>query len=96
MKGMSSNPFVVRKTTRDPALVSTALMPSVVPTTTKVTSSAARPAASRAETTVPTGSSGRDGTLARDHLPLSSSTATRSVNVPPVSIPTRIPIRSRL
>src|SRR3989442_12767853 len=62
-------------------------MPIVVPTTTTSTSAGSMPASASTAATVATGSSGFEGTLARNERP-ASSTATRSVNVPPVSMPT--------
>src|SRR6476619_6766405 len=94
MYGMSSKPFVVRYRTRAPRVVRTALIPIVVPTTTSSTSAGSMPASRSAASTVPTGSSGFDATLARNEWP-SASTATRSVNVPPVSIPTLIGMSAR-
>src|SRR6476659_583311 len=68
-------------------------MPIVVPTTTNVTSAGSKPAVPSAAEIAATGLAGFDGTLATYQRPLASSTATRSVNVPPVSIPTLTPMR---
>ena len=78
--------------TRAPRRVSTALMPMVVPTTTCSTSAASNDALSRAAATALTGLAGFDGTFATHVRPDAASDATRSVNVPPVSIPTLIPM----
>ena len=66
-------------------------MPIVVPTTTSSTSAGSISTPARAASIAATGSAGFDGTFARNDRP-SPSTATRSVNVPPVSMPTLIPI----
>src|SRR3954469_3274861 len=71
-------------------------MPIVVPTTTNVTSAGSNPAVPSAAEIAATGFPGFDGTFATYQRPLASSTATRSVNVPPVSIPTLIPIAPTL
>ncbi len=91
MCGTSSKPLVVRNTTRAPVRVMTALMPIVVPTTMNETSAVSNAACSSAAASASTGRVGVDGTFETYHSPLASSTATRSVNVPPVSMPTRMP-----
>ena len=65
-------------------------MPIVVPTTTKLdVRRVEAPRVSSAAAIAATGLAGFDGTLATYQRPgLASSTATRSVNVPPVSMPT--------
>ncbi len=70
-------------------------MPIVVPTTTKLTAAGSNPAASSEASIAATGLAGFEGTLATCQRPVSSSTATRSVNVPPVSMPTVMAIRGR-
>ncbi len=78
-----------------PCGCSTALMPIVVPTTTKLDVGRVEARGRRAPAAIAaTGLPGFDGTFATYQRPVASSTATRSVNVPPVSIPTLTPMRA--
>ena len=84
----SRKPAVVRIATRAPRRSSTALVPTVVPWTSRRTSRAAIPSAASPASTAPASWRGCDGTLVTTTRPLASSTAVRSVNVPPTSMPT--------
>src|SRR5438093_3330352 len=84
----SRKPAVVRIATRAPRRSSTALVPTVVPWTSRRTWRPAMPRASRPARTAAASFRGSDGTLVTTTRPVASSTAVRSVNVPPTSIPT--------
>src|SRR5207302_10417812 len=84
----SRKPAVVRIATRAPRRSSTALVPTVVPCTSRRTSRPAIPSARSPERTAELSLCGVDGTLVTTTLPVVSSAAVRSVNVPPTSIPT--------
>jgi hypothetical protein len=84
----SRNPAVVMMPTRAPRRSSTAFVPTVVPCTSRRTSPLAMPSASRPASTAAASWRGRDGTLVTTTRPVVLSTAVRSVNVPPTSIPT--------
>ena len=85
--GTSSKPAVVSSSTRAPLRSSSAFVPTVVPTVTDASEAASTPAASSERKIAAAGSAGVDGTLATTVRPVSSSSTTRSVNVPPVSMP---------
>src|SRR5262245_24666046 len=85
MKGTSSNPAVVNRHSRAPLRSSKAFVATVVPWTSRATPGGA---ASTAASTASTGRSGVDGTFPTRVSPERMSMATRSVNVPPESMPT--------
>ena len=87
MNGMSSNPAVVRYSTSAPRRCSTALVATVVPCTMRSIAAPGTAALSSTLSSAPNGASGVDGALATRTEP-SAPIATRSVNVPPVSMPT--------
>src|SRR4029453_8360614 len=84
----SRKPAVVRIATRAPRRSSTALVPTVVPWTSRRTSRPAMPSALSPDSTAALSSRGLDGPLVTTTRPVVSSTAVRSVKVPPTSIPT--------
>ena len=86
MNGMSSNPAVVTYSTSAPRRCSTVLVATVVPCTMRSMASPASAALSSTRSSAPSGASGVEGALATRTDP-STPSATRSVNVPPVSMP---------
>src|SRR5437899_1568210 len=92
MNGTSSNPAVVRKMTSAPWRWSSALVATVVPTTRNSIASWATPLARSASAMPWTGAPGVEDVLANTRPPVASSSAMRSVNVPPVSMPILTPI----
>src|SRR5262245_19910308 len=89
----SRKPAVVNNPVRAPLRSSSALVATVVPWETEVSAAGgtrartSRPA--RPSTKARAGSAGVEGTFALWTSPVSSSTRTKSVKVPPVSMPTR-------
>ena len=81
----SAKPRVVTSATRLPRPSSSALVATVVPCASSSGASPPVPACATAVRTAPAGSAGVDGTLTTR-----PSSVTRSVNVPPVSTPTRM------
>ena len=62
-------------------------MPTVVPSVTEASEPASTPASSRERKIASAGADGVDGCFPTTSRPVSSSSTTRSVKVPPVSIP---------
>src|ERR1700730_17455809 len=73
-----------------------ALVPTVVPRISVSICSGSIPAESRALTIARSGAPGIEETLDRYHFDVAVSMATKSVNVPPVSMPTLIATESSL
>ena len=91
MNGTSSKPAFVTKTTVAPRRSITAFVATVVPTTT--CEAPEEPSSRRSPSRIATdASSGVDGTFVTRNVPTVSSKSTKSVKVPPVSIPTRAPM----
>ena len=86
MKGMSSKPAVATYSTSAPRRCSTVLVATVVPCTMRSIAAPGTAALSSTLSSAPSGASGVDGALATRTDP-SAPSATRSVNVPPVSMP---------
>ncbi len=84
----SRKPAVVSTATGAPRRSRTALVPTVVPCTRRRTSRGAMPRAASPSSTAAASWRGREGTLVTTTRPVASSTAVRSVKVPPTSIPT--------
>jgi hypothetical protein len=74
--------------TRAPRRSRTALVPTVVPCTRRRTSRLAMPSAASPASSAAASLRGSEGTLVTTTRPVVSSTAVRSVNVPPTSTPT--------
>ena len=86
MNGMSSKPAVVTYSTSAPRRCSTVLVATVVPCTMRSMAAPGTAALSSTLSSAPSGASGVDGALATRTDP-SAPIATKSVNVPPVSMP---------
>ena len=89
MKGTSRNPFVVTNSTRAPSRCSRALVATVVPRINDEKASGGSCDSRITPISASSGWCGEDGHLATTRSPVASSSATRSVNVPPVSMPHR-------
>src|SRR4051794_22557677 len=83
----SSNPAVVSSSTRAPLRSSSAFVPTVVPSVTDASAAGSTPADSSDRKIAAAGSAGVEGTFATVGRPVSASSTTRSLNVPPVSMP---------
>jgi butyryl-CoA dehydrogenase len=87
MRRMSRKPSVVRSATSAPLRSMSAFVATVVPCTKYAISRVSKPAFANESNTACEGFVGVESTFASRSSPVSSSSATRSVKVPPVSTP---------